>query len=414
MAGNTLTKQLSKMRIFPKNTPRQPNNNKSTKKRGLLSSLSPIKNRNPRLNKAPKSITLHCTSDHSTESLLDQLEAAVVQQQVTHLTLEDIIQRRDNVRLFDALQRLLSGETDDANKKKKRQTKLQCLTLVEPHVHAPEYRRWCYKKTNFLHHVYRTCQKWNIQVVIEGTLTLEAPAATVESATPSNCSMDASANSTSSSSNGSGSSLLSSWLSILQQLPQDPDITTLKIIYSDTCTSSPATTKSTTTKGATAGKKNGKPADFTSRQSRLSIIEMQLKPVQQLFQALIELFNSDTRAWSLVQIQILYQQVQSYAVPQTEALLEVAELFDIPLQVQWRPMICALEMPTPTNATNNNTRTGKGRKAPIWTRATTRAQAIQQGQSLTLPSSLNKEIDDTTASTVCGGSSGHLVGNLYF
>jgi hypothetical protein len=259
--------------------------------------------------------------------------------------LTDSLQRPDNVRLFNSLKDLLLTRQTS-----KRGCQLQRLTLVEPNVMAPEYRRWCYKKTNFLHHVYKTCLDLDIQVFIEGTLILESTT------------MPA-----------SGSSVVSSWLSILQQLPQDQDITSLKITYRDTpstaCTLPPASQQDT---------------------RRPSIVDLQLEPVQQLFHALIELFNGDTRSWKVVQVLVLYTKVPSYAAPQTESLLEVAELFDIPLKVQWQPQC-------PTKRSQ-----GRG----TWTRMTTRAQA---GQDDHRPPYDKVDLDDTTdSSTVYNGSSGQL------
>lgn len=224
-----------------------------------------------------KQLTLDCSAASSTESLLAQLEEAE-HESITHLTLSDSLQRPDNVRVFNALSNLVTSKSAC-------RTALRQVRLVEPRIQAADYRRWCFKKTNFLRHAYKDCQDSDIEVKIQGTLLLE---------TPEDKPQD-----------------VSSW--VLEHFPktilQDRDIKSLFISLRDV-----------------------KPSQDSNNNRKRNA------DVERVFQSLIDLFNNDNRHWDFVHLNVLYATVPKYAAPQTEALLEVAHIYDIPLQVQWKPL----------------------------------------------------------------------------
>lgn len=315
------------------------------------------------LNKKKKSqkqkrLTLNCSAGSSTESLLSQLEEAQ-HEQITHLTLEDSLQRPDNVRIFNALSSLVqNGEH--------KQCSLRQILLIEPRVKAVDYRRWCFKKTNFLRHVYQLCKEREIRVKIQGTLHLE---------TPEDKPQD-----------------ISSWLTthFPKTIPQDTDITSLEISLRDVKPKPPAAPVE-------------KPLDH---RRRLSLPKRPVSDVEQVFQGLIEVFNNDSRAWNMVNVHILYTTVPKYAAPQTEALVEVAQIYDIPLQVQWQP----LDHTKKAHGTWTRTsRKMEERPVPVCTPTVSK----QKKQAPIFPSNPPRgrgktvPIEDTTASTVdYEGSSG--------
>ena len=265
----------------------------------------------PRKNKRheEKTVTIDCTKDHSTESLLLQLQnlRAIDNSNknnagdgdVTKLILKDMLQRPDNVRLFNAIQSLLMNEREEDGVSAF--SALRSILLVEPHVRGQDYRRWCYKKTNFLHHVYKGARALRIDVRIQGTLILEQ-----DNSLPDK------------------SEQVAGILSVLEQLPQDPDITSLLLSLED----HPVVLLNNSSCGEKTKNNNRR---------RPSVLELQQSPVQNVFSALIELFNSDVRSWKIIHCHILYDpKVSQIQQEQTRSLLEVADLYHIPLQVQWQ------------------------------------------------------------------------------
>ena len=172
-------------------------------------------------------------------------------------------------------------------------------------------------------------------------------------------------------------------------MPEDPDITSLWISLRDISHKKPK--DNTTPSSGTANTTRPRFPKNTLRSS----YSLHQSAVQQVFQALIELLNGDTRTWKFIYCHVLYSQVPKYGVPQTEALMEVADGYDVPLQVQWQPMDRA-------NLTGN------------WVRNSSRAEYLLPGSSSksgtsSKYASTTKELEDTTASTVCyEGSSGAL------
>jgi hypothetical protein len=296
---------------------------------------------------AVQTLTVLCSNDHSTDDVLAQLQDVSQNRHVTCVILKEMIQRSDNIQLFTHIHDLL--------RESKYFTNVQSIRLVEPHVYSDEYRRWCFKKTNFLHRIQREAKERHIDVSIDGTLILD------NHHNHETCSDSLSQN-------------VSSWLSLLQQLPKDPDITSLWIYLKE---------EAVVHTGVSTGR----------RPSQLDLLQ---SPVQKVFQALVELFNADTRHWKFIHTHVLYHPHatnESIQEEKTQALLDVAELYHIPLQVQWQAII--LSSPSPVAHT------------PIRTRAT--SAALQKGFVLGTSSSKGKEDEDNTSTTVgMDGSSGAL------
>lgn len=303
-----------------------------------------------------KDLTLDCSSSSSTQDLLSQLEQAQ-HDQITHLTLSDSLQRPDNVRIFSALGSFVTND----------RCKLRQIWLEEPRVRADDYRRWCFKKTNFLRHVYQDCKEREIKVKIQGTLILETPEGKAQD--------------------------VSSWLTthIPNIIPLDRDITSLSISMRDVL--------STT---ATGDESN----QCTTRTNALSGLRRSRSDVERVFQALIDVFNNNDRPWDFVSCRVLYNTISKYAAPQTESLVEVAQIYDIPLQVQWESM------------DESKKETG------TWTKSTRQAQEMMNDllspptKTKVLPSNpprmskvgKSRSGEDATASvTDCEGSSGQFL-----
>lgn len=272
--------------------------------RRIAKLLKPLKGRRNSRTDATnkvKTLTVLCTANHTTEDVLAQLQDVSQNKHVTCLVLREMIQRPDNAQLFSRIQDLLRESKYFLN--------VRSIHLVEPHVQSSEYRRWCFKKTNFLQRVRKEARERHINVTIHGTLILD------------------SADDSSSSSDDEGTSTsqnVSGWLSLLQQLPQDPDITSLWFYLREP--------KTKLRKG----------------KRRPSQLELQQSPVQKVFAALVELFNADTRRWQFINCHIVHPQgdednneraIEDFHEEQTQSLLEVAELFGIPLQVQWQSVV---------------------------------------------------------------------------
>jgi len=288
--------------------------------------------------KGKQVLWLDCGPQHSTEFLLEQLEGPQALQ-LTHITLEDSLQRHDNVRLFSALQDIACNEA----------SKLTQIQLLEPRVSASNYKRWSYKRTNFLHYVYRRCQERNINVVIHGTLILE---------TPEDKPQD-----------------VSSWLHhLLQTVPQDPDITSLKMSLRD----------------INSKKYQHKKQSGVILHNSLSLA---VADVPKVFQALIELFNMDTRSWQSIHVNVLYTNIPYYGASQTEAVMEVAEGYRVPVQIRWQPI-------------------DRSNIAGIWVRSSTSILARTSSSSSNATGKGKISIEDTTdatvTSTIFQGSSGAL------
>jgi len=419
---------------------------------------------------------LDCSSSTNTPTsyLLEQLTGAT--SSITHLQLVDLLQRPDNVRIFEALSAFVKSS----------QGGIREITLLEPQILASEYRRWSFKRINFLKHLEAHCRKRNIDITIQGTLVLlpaEQQELVIKASSSSSMSafnadgqvsshplQDMSSSSVSSSTSSSSSS---SWLShFAQTIPNDKDITSLHIQMHDTNTNGatsqspyipknpPRSSQSTssTLKAATAAPYSG------SHQRRPNY-----HPVQQVFQALIELLNDGPpRLWKHVQINVQFDddddddissqehpyigttQLPNYARPQTEALMEVAQVYDMSLIVVWYPttLLTAKDNTSNSNAQPSMFATPRATQSLYYyedddaeaaTAAATRKMRlpptvmtalIQQQQHCYTSSSSSSTsykdqdyyahiignkvvLEDATSSTICctehGGSSGQLI-----
>ena len=313
--------------------------------------LTPLKGkRGSSKDKGDRTLTVVCTNDHCTEEVLAQIQDVSQNKHVTCVILKEMIQRPDNIQLFSRIHDLLRESKYFAN--------VRSIHLLEPHVHCDQYRRWCFKKTNFLHRIRKEAKERQIEVTVHGTLILE-----------SNVSVSSSSNDREETP-AALSQNVSNWLTLLQQLPKDPDITSLWIYLKEEAVVS---------------------TDGGRRPSQLDLLQ---SPVQKMFQALVELFNADTRRWQFIHCHVLYHPCteQDIAVQEerTEALLDVAELYHIPLQVQWQPMNVA-----------------KGDDFAMATIRTKSTSAVRQHRGSCLKEGKHNPEDDNTSTTMnMDGSSG--------
>eukprot|EP00797_Seminavis_robusta_P012947 Sro2003_g310380.2 (211) ;mRNA; r:8043-8675 len=202
--------------------------------------------------------------------------------------------------------------------------------MKEPNVRAAEYKRWCFKRTNFLHHCYQLCKEREIRLLIDATLVLDTPEGKPQD--------------------------VSSWLSthFPKTIPEDPDLNSIKI--------------------------------------RLHALNSSKdQQVYSVFQALIVTLINCQRRWKRIECGVIFATVPKNAVPQTEALMEVAETYRAPLLVRWQP----LDGANPRGS---------------WTRTSTAAQVLfpqphnistGKGWPVTGSVMVQKALEDTTASTVC-------------
>ncbi|CAB9526946.1 expressed unknown protein [Seminavis robusta] len=333
--GNKLQRRISKLLLNPLKSGR----------RGIVRSRS-------QRSHVEEQVTIVCTPNYSMEDILSQLTQ--VNKKVHSIVLQEMIQRPDNVPLFCKIQDLLRSSSYKG---------VQSIHLLEPHIHFTDYRRWCYKRTNFLHRIRKDAKERDIDVVIHGTLLLD-----YHHNNNNNNNTHTTDNPQQLSQN------ISSWLTLLQQLPQDPDITSLWISLREEAVVH-------TSPSAVCGRGPRRPSQ----------LELMQSPVQKVFQALIELFNSDTRSWRFVHCHVQYHHdadKRNVNEEQTQALLDVAELFHIPLQVQWQPL---------------------SNEQPAWTRTTTMAE--QRFPACAAKTAEQQHQDDHTSTTY--GSSGAFgaVGN---
>lgn len=315
--------------------------------------LTPLKNRHSSGKDGydvVRTLTVDCSTEHTTDDVLSQLQDVSQNKHVTCVVLREMIQRSDNVQLFTRIQDLLRESKFFSN--------VHSIRLVEPHVHSAEYRRWCFKKTNFLHRVHKEANERHIDVATHGTLIL-----------------DGGANNSNNESLPQMSQNVSNCLSLIEHLPQDPDITSLWISLREEAVVHTA--------------------PGVRRPSQLDLLQ---SPVQKVFQALVELFNADTRHWQFIHCHVLYhageQEDEEIHKEQTEALLEVAELFHIPLQVQWQPV-----------STNSD---------DCVARIRTRATSAAQNRRVSCLEVMDQQGDDDNTSTTVGmdGSSGAFTAGL--
>jgi hypothetical protein len=235
---------------------------------------------------------------------------------VTHLTLHDSLQRNDNVPLFNALKNLITSD----------KCKLQHLRLIEPQVQAANYKRWCFKRTGFLHHCYQVCRDRDIHLVIDATLILETREGEPQDVT--------------------------SWL--LTHFP--------KTIRED--------------------------KDITSLKCQLTALPGDKQVIPDVFRALCDLMSNCKRRWKSIQVDVLYAGAPKNATSLTELLMEVGDLYRVPLTVQWDPM----------DATAADSR-------GTWSSMTLAAQDMMReqngGGTLGLPAHvlIHKALEDTTDST---------------
>lgn len=238
---------------------------------------------------AVRTLTVSCTTDHNTEDVLAQLQDVSQNKRVTCVILRGMIQRPDNIQLFTRIHDLLKESKHFAN--------VKSIKLVEPQVYSAEYRRWVFKKTNFLHRIQKEAKERHIDISVDATLIFDN---STDAAPDSLCQN------------------VSSWLSLLQQLHKDRDVTSLWIYLKEEAVVNTASGR---------------------RPSQLDLLQ---SPVQKVFQALVELFNADTRKWNLIHTHVLYHNnntnMQQEYEEKTQSLIEVAELYNIPLRVQWQPV----------------------------------------------------------------------------
>lgn len=411
----------------------------------------------------PKTHVLHLdcssTAATSTSDLLEQLQPNAG---ITHLQLIDLLQRPDNVRIFEALSAFVQSPNQ----------KLHEITLQEPHILASDYRRWSFKRVNFLKHLEAHCRRRNIDITIQGTLVMvpsEEKEAQVKSP-PFNAEGQVSCHPLQDMSSPSASPSSSSWLShFAQTIPNDKDITSLYIQMHDTHsnTSSASTQSPYIPKNPprnTGGNKNMssilKAAPATPYSGGASLLPRgrpMIHPVQQVFHALIELLNDGPpRLWKHIQINIQFDddheteyigttQLPSYARPQTEALLEVAQVYDMSLVVVWYPTTLLTASAQDSNAQPSMFATPRATQSLYYyededqdaaAAAATRMMrlpspvmtALIQQQQDNYDTSYNPrrshqeyahiignkaELEDATSSTICctehGGSSGQLI-----
>lgn len=328
--------------------------------------LTPLKGRRGSgKGSAPKTLTVVCTNDQSTEDVLAQLQDVSQNKHVNCVVLREMIQRRDNIQLFSRIHDLLRESKNFSN--------VRAIHLLEPHVHSDQYRRWCFKKTNFLHRIRREAKERQIEVTIHGTLILDSNSTTISS----NDSNDSNGDS-----QGTLSQNVSNWLTLLQQLPKDPDITSIWIYLKE---------EAVVNKGG------------NRRPSQLDLLQ---SPVQKVFQALVELFNADLRTWQFINCHVLYhpsddQKIEAVKEDQTQSLLDVAELYNIPLQVQWQP----------ANTNQENEDEDSAGYSNIKTRTTTAALQNRRHSGTKLKG-LNVEDDNTSTTVGMDGSSGALTAGV--
>jgi hypothetical protein len=274
----------------------------------LRKSLSFNKSSKRQDNNASRSITIACTPEHSTEDILSQLQEVSQDRHVTSIVLQEMIQRPDNVQLFCKIQDLLR------NCSKNSFGGVTNIHLLEPRIHFTDYRRWCYKRTNFIQRVRKDAKERRIDITIHGTLIFDASGNASNAAGQEQLSLN-----------------IASWLALFQQLPQDPDITSLHVSLKEepvVYTAHPAADTDVNNVSL-------------RRPSQLELLQ---SPVQKVFQALVELFNSDTRQWRFINCHVQYHpndQTIDRQQQQTQSLMDVAELYQIPLQVQWQPLASA-------------------------------------------------------------------------
>jgi hypothetical protein len=312
---------------------------------------------------APRSITILCTSEHETKEILSQLQEVSRDRHVTSIVLQEMIQRPDNVQLFCKIQELLRSNSKSAF------GGVTSIHLMEPNIHFNDYRRWCYKRTNFMQRVRKDAKERRIDIEIHGTLIFEASGNVSTGA----CEEQLGQN-------------IASWLSLLHQLPRDSDITSLRVTLREepiVCTARPAADNGTT---------------IARKASQLQLLQ---SPVPKVFQALVELFNSDTRQWRRINCHVQYHpddQSMNLRQQQTQSLMDVAELFDIPLQVQWQPIASA-------NGSSKDAAVG-------WTRSSSTAEqwfpAASWAAQVAAVTVVKHDVDDTSTTF---GSSAALMAN---
>jgi len=399
---------------------------------------------------------------------------------MTKLVLQEMMQRPDMIPLFLAIQNLLEscqppprtpskGFRFVSSNSSNNGTCSNCnglshiteIVLLEPHVHSADYRRWSYKKQQFLKRfVQQDTKQLGIAIKVQGTLILDALpqgagcsdcnhmhtttsshhhvqhhhhststisssslgcdlATTVTATTNGAMEMD-DYSSTYYAENNDDSEYsgctttttttlktmeechenellyknkrtVATYLKLLSQLSSDPDITSLLISLQDeepptTCSTATTTRRSSSSSsrllscsdeedelgcsslsldfgGGSNHTASSSGQDFGRRRQlqrrRPSKLDLMQSPVQQVFQALVELFNADTRSWTFVQCHVDYRPTtmidttttagststgmgvdrEALLWDQTQSLLEVAELYEIPLQVEWHPIL---------------------------------------------------------------------------
>ena len=342
--------------------------------------------------------SISCDAKYSTPTILSEIRACAKDKHVTHFVLEEMIQRHDNVRIFRVLEDLLRGvwNTDgllndgndlessnhsrtscasassSTNNKKGTQlyfAKVKSIVLVEAKVRGADYRRWVYKKANFLQRIREEAKVRKIRVVIQGTLLLCDTVAENLNTGELDDSAIPPQQSTS-------FQTVSSWLGLLSRIPSDPDITSIRISLQE-----PANTRQQS------------PSQQQQQHKcvrKSTQLDLQQSPLQQISQGLVELFNSDTRKWNLIHCHVLFSprtQDQRYSSlslhpqheEQTRSLLEVAELYQIPLQIQWQSIA------TPRLPSTTTTRATSACASTTSCRLDTRPSAPLRSSSCTLP-----------------------------